>query len=126
MCVRYCYVLLFALCFAEASGQILIPNSNPVTQNFNGIGTTATAALPANWKIGAAGLGNTTGWPDATNVTATSQAASSGTPTAGGRYNWGLQFQTSDRAIGFMTDANYASPNSMMAYFRNTTGTTIA
>lgn len=125
MRVCYCIVFLFALCFTEVAAQISIPNSNPVTEGFS-IGTSATASLPANWKMSGAGLGATANWADASNVTTTSQAASSGTPTAGGRYNWAPQFSTSDRAVGFMTDGAYASPNSIMAYYRNTSGATIA
>jgi len=126
MRVCYCTVFLFALSFLEASAQISIPNSNPVTQNFDGIGTTAGASLPANWKMSGAGLGTTANWTDAGNFTVTSQAASSGSPTAGGRYNWAPQFSTGDRAIGFMTDGTYTSPNSIMAFYRNTSGATIA
>ncbi|OYV04677.1 MAG: hypothetical protein CFE26_15600, partial [Verrucomicrobiales bacterium VVV1] len=74
---------------AEVRAQISIPNSSPVTENFNAIGATGTAALPANWKMTAAGAGTSAGWATVANVTATTQAASSGAPTAGGRYNWG-------------------------------------
>ena len=37
-------VVLFGIFSAKA--QIAIPNTTPVTQNFDGIGNTATAALP--------------------------------------------------------------------------------
>jgi len=118
-------VPLLVLCYTGVFAQILIPNYTPVTQNFNGIGNSATASLPANWKMSGPGLGATANWSDAANVTQTTQAANSGTPTAGGRYNWGTSLGT-DRAIGFMTDANYQSPNAIMAYYRNTTGSTVS
>ena len=105
--------------------QIGLPNSNPVTENFDSIGTGATANLPANWKMSSAGTGSTSNWTTATNVTATTQQASSGSPTAGGRYNWATTAAT-DRAIGFMTSGSYASPNSIMAFYRNTSGSTIS
>ena len=117
-------LLCIFLTAANGWSQINIPNSTPVTQNFNGIGTSATASLPANWKMSAVGAGNTVNWTDAGNVITTTAAAQSGTPTAGGRYNWGAS--TTDRAIGFMTDASYSSPNSIMAFYRNTTGATIS
>ncbi|MEO6539952.1 MAG: hypothetical protein ABIN74_03130, partial [Ferruginibacter sp.] len=56
-----------------------------------------------------------------TNIT---QAASSGTPSIGGRYNWATTAGT-DRAIGFLTDASYVSANSITAYYRNNTGASV-
>lgn len=108
----------------NAKAQVAIPNTSPVTQNFDGIGNSGTAALPANWKMTAAGVASPT-WAAATNVTATTQAASSGTPSTGGRYNWGNATTTTDRAIGFMTSGSYANPNSIMAYYQNTSGAQI-
>ncbi len=108
---------------ASAFAQISVSNATPVTENFDGIGTSATAALPANWKMSSAGTGLTANWTTGTNVTATTQAANSGAPTAGGRYNWGTS--ASDRSIGFMTSGGYASPNSIMSFYRNASGSTI-
>lgn len=115
-------VLILGIVSSKA--QIAIPNTTPVTQNFDGIGNTATATLPANWKMSAAGTAAPT-WAAATNVTATTQAANTGAPTAGGRYNWGNGTTTTDRAIGFMTSGSYANPNSIMAYYQNTSGAQI-
>lgn len=93
-----------------------------VTENFDAIGGTATASLPAFWQMTAAG-DTTVSWTDPTNVTATTLQASSGSPSGGGRYNWGQS--SSDRAIGFMTSSSFASPNSILAHFSNDTGSTI-
>lgn len=94
----------------------------PVTENFDSIGATATATLPSNWLTTAAGNSSVT-WTDATNVSETTKAANSGSPTAGGRYNWGQS--STDRALGFMTSSGFASPNNILAHFSNTTGSTI-
>jgi len=110
---------------SKAFGQILIPNTNTVNENFDGMGTTTTAALPSNWKMSPAGGGATATWTNASNFTAVSQGASSGTPTAGGRYNWGNSLNTTDRALGVMTSGTYASSNSIMAFFRNTNSLSI-
>ncbi len=105
--------------------QISIPSSTAVTEDFT-IGTSTTASLPSNWKMSAAGTGSTSlTYGAAANVTAVSQGASSGSPTAGGRYNWGNGTTTTDRAIGFMTSSGYGTPNSIMAYYRNTSGVQI-
>ncbi|MDX2129236.1 MAG: T9SS type A sorting domain-containing protein [Chloroherpetonaceae bacterium] len=93
-----------------------------LTEAFN-IGTSSTAALPTGWLMSPAGSTSPT-WTDAGNFSATTQAASSGTPTAGGRYNWSITGD-GNRAIGFMTSGGYASPNSIMARFTNGTGTTV-
>jgi len=119
-------ICLLIIAFAPIIGhaQISITNGSALTQNFDGIGTNATATLPANWKMTAAGISSPT-WAAVGNLTATNQAASSGTPATGGRYNWGNGTTTSDRAIGFMTSGSYASPNSIMAEYENNTGGTI-
>jgi hypothetical protein len=112
-----------ALANLESTAQIAITTPGvAVTENFDSLGTSATATLPAHWRMTAAGTSTVT-WADATNVTATTQQASANSPTTGGRYNWGQS--STDRAIGFMTSSGYASPNSILASFTNSTGSTI-
>ncbi len=123
--MRFWYLILLSLCVADASAQTLIPNNNPQTQTFSAMGTSLN--LPVDWKMSAAGLGATANWADVTNVTTTTLALHSAIPApagTGGRYNWGDG--SSDRAIGFMTDANYTTDNSIMAFYRNATGVAIA
>lgn len=111
-------VLLSAVfCPVLTKAQISIPNATPLTENFNAMGTSATAALPANWKLSVAGAVAPT-WSAVGNFTAVNAQASSGSPTTGARYNWGTS--TTERALGVMTSGSYASPNSIMAYYRNT------
>jgi hypothetical protein len=117
-------LLLFLFPFLGVA-QTSIPGTNPVTENFNGIGATAAASLPGNWKMSSAATGLTSNWTTGTNVTATTVAASTGSPSTGGRYNWGISTNVTDRAIGFITSGNYNSPNSIMAFYRNTSGTSI-
>jgi hypothetical protein len=103
--------------------QISISGPSAITQNFDSLGTSVTATLPAGWKMSAAGAGTTAGYSTSGNLTAVNNQASSGSPTAGGRYNWGSS--SSERALGFMTSGSYASPNSIMVAFKNSTGSTI-
>jgi hypothetical protein len=116
-------VLLFSA-WKNSSGQIAIKKDSLAIQTFNTIGNTATAPLPANWKMSAAGNGLAATWAAGTNITATTQAAETGTPINGGAYNWGTD-AGNDRAIGFMTTAGYSTSNSVMAWYRNTTGATV-
>lgn len=74
----------------------------------------ATTTAPANWRI------HQSTTPTYAGGTGTlSFQASSGSPTTGGSYNWGTTAGT-DRALGVMTSGSYASPNSVMGFFRNT------
>lgn len=112
-------LLVFTVLFSAMSwGQISIPNTTTIVENFDSMAASATAALPANWKFSPAGAAAPT-WAAAGNFTAVNQQASSGVPATGGRYNWGTTPAT-DRALGIMTSGSYASPNSIMAYYRNT------
>ncbi len=108
-------------------GQILIPNTTAVTENFDGMnfsgaGTNgaSTTSLPANWKMCPAGGGATATWANVSNVTTVTQQYNSGTPATGGRYVWGNSVTASDKALGVMTSAGYTSSNSIMAHYRNT------
>jgi hypothetical protein len=103
-----------------AFGQLNIPSTAPLTQNFDQTVTGAAVNLPANWKISPVGA-TTPSWAAAGNFTATNFSANLGTPISGGRYNWGNGTTTTDRAVGFMTSGTYASPNSLMVHYRNTT-----
>jgi hypothetical protein len=112
-------LLFLALILGVKSfSQIAIPNTTAVTENFNSMLISATANMPANWKMSSAGAGSPT-WGAVGNFTAVSQQAASGSPTAGGRYNWG-DSSTIDRCLGIMTSGGYSSPNSIMAYYKNT------
>ena len=100
---KWCVALIAAGWMSGAQAQVSINGSAPVVENFNTLGTSATAALPSGWKMSAAGAGTTAGYATAANVPATTQAAGSGAPSTGGRYNWGDGATSTDRAIGFMT-----------------------
>jgi hypothetical protein len=115
-------VLGMAIIFAvnTSKAQTNIPVNTIVTQDFNSMTTGLT--LPASWRVSAAGAGLTSTW--ATGVTTVTQAANSGNPATGGAYNWGTTAGI-DRAVGFMASGSYATPNAVMAFYRNTTGATV-
>ena len=64
-------------CSVLSWGQITIPDTTPIVENFNSLGNTATATLPTNWKYSVAGAVAPT-WAAAGNFTATNIQASSG------------------------------------------------
>jgi hypothetical protein len=118
--------LLFLIVFSNSTqAQVSITNvGNAVSQDFNGMGSSSTATLPAGFKMG-------TDW--STGATATTQAAgTSGTgiltgTIAGGFYNFanGVTSSSTDRAIGFLTSGSYSSPRSIIYAFTNNTGFTV-
>jgi hypothetical protein len=111
--MRKIYLFLFSLLSAGAvSAQVSLTNAAPAySQDFDGMG--ATLNLPANWRIGA----STTSPTWAAGVSVVTQQASSGSPSAGGTYNFGTS--ASERAIGAMTSNSFASPNNPMVAFVN-------
>lgn len=99
---------------------------SPITENFNGIGSSGTAALPADWRFGSAATYST-------GVTAATQAAgTSGTgvltsTSAGGYYNLanGVTASSSDRALGWLSSGTFSSPRQLFVKLTNNTGSTI-
>lgn len=120
-----CAAILPAILAAPANAQQSIATPGvAVTQNFDSLGSSATAALPSGWKMG-------TDW--STGATATGAAAgTSGTgalssSSSGNFYNFanGVTASSTDRAIGFLTTGSYSSPRSIIYAFQNNTGQTI-
>ena len=110
--------LFFTFLIGVSWGQVTLDNSSPSnTQNFDGMGSSTTATIPSNWKVTAAGSGSSASWNTSGNLTAVTVQASSGSPTGGGRYNWGSS--ASERSLGFMTSGSYVSPNGIMVFYSN-------
>lgn len=123
-------ILLFA--FTGISfGQLSITQPNtPVVENFNAMGSAATAALPSGWRMNVSSGPNTS---YSQSQTATSQSAgTTGTGaltsvSAGGAYNFGngVNASATDRAIGFLPSGSFVSPRNMFVQIKNDTGQTI-
>jgi len=108
-------ISFFLFSFIHTQAQInLSTDGLAITENFNSLGTSTN--LPTAWKMGPAGNSSPT-YGDVANFTTVTQQASSGSPTAGGRYNWGTS--ASERGIGFMTSGSYASPSSILVAYKN-------
>src|SRR3982751_3101044 len=71
------YFLLFNLLLLVLPkiiwAQISIANTTPVVENFDAMGSSATASLPANWKMSPVATASPL-WSNATNFTATTIA----------------------------------------------------
>jgi hypothetical protein len=96
--------------------------STPVTENFNSLGTGATASLPQGFTT-YAGTDLTT-----TSYVTTQSAGTGGSVfTAGGVYNFGngANATATDRALGFLNSGSVSSPRSIVLKVVNNTGSVI-
>ncbi|HRH70686.1 MAG TPA: hypothetical protein PLB89_14380, partial [Flavobacteriales bacterium] len=103
---------------------------SPVTQNFNGMGTTATttttSTLPAGFKVSGSGDWST----GATTVSLAGGTSGSGvfaSGSTGGAYNManGVIASSTDRSLGFLTSGSFTSPRSIVLKLHNGTGAEI-
>ncbi len=129
--LRGIYVILclsFLLVKAETGwGQQSITNlAIPSTQNFDAMGSSANATMPAGFRVY-----TTANWTTGTTATTlaagtTGTGALNGTST-GGIYNFanGITATSADRALGFLTSGSFTSPRSIIYAFTNNTGAII-
>jgi uncharacterized delta-60 repeat protein/uncharacterized repeat protein (TIGR01451 family) len=119
---------LLLLPLAPALAVNLNAVETPVTQNFDAIGTTATATLPADFKADNNQAVRTVGtYAAAGTATTRAGAANISTSAANGIYNFGAGTDatgTSDRAVGFLsaTGAGNTQSGNLYAKYTNTTG----
>ena len=118
-------VLFFLLLSFQGFGQLNITGTGtPFTENFDGMGSSGTATVPAGFKIG-------TDWTTGSTTT-TLAAGTTGTgvltgTSSGGAYNFanGVTASSTDRCLGFLNTGSYTSPRSIVLRIDNNTGTTI-
>lgn len=126
--VRALAVCVLCLLVAVAlSAAISIPTDAPYVQGFDTIGTSATATLPADFKLDRPGTVRTVG-NFATATTATTQAGGtnlSGTAT-NGAYNFGATANSADRAIGFLSSGTATQSGNLYAQLTNNTGSALS
>ncbi|HEV8661078.1 MAG TPA: hypothetical protein VGS96_20945, partial [Thermoanaerobaculia bacterium] len=128
MHVRFAVLLTLALAALPAAGQIAIPISGSSTQNFDGIGTSATATLSASWKADKQSAARTLGTFSAA-VTATERqgGANLSSAASNGIYNFGSGTTTTgpDRAIGFLSSSGGTQSGNLYAQLQNNSGTAL-
>jgi endonuclease G, mitochondrial len=107
-----------------------IPTGSPYTQSFDSIGATATATLPADFRV------DRTATSTASDVRRVGTFAAAGTATtqvgganlstsaSNGIYNFGSGTTTSgsDRAIGFLSSGSATASGNLYAQLTNNTG----
>jgi len=116
--------LLVLFTTTKLFSQTSIPSTTTVVENFNLMGSSATATLPTGFKLG-------TDWSSGTTSTSLA-AGTSGTGiltsgSGGGFYNFanGVTATSTDRSIGLLSSGTYTSPKSIIYAFTNNTGNTV-
>ncbi|MCW3074518.1 MAG: hypothetical protein JWP69_1587 [Flaviaesturariibacter sp.] len=98
-----------------------------VTENFNSIGTSATASLPNGFRMGSSSNSTDFGSLQLTTTNAAGTSGAGAIAITSGAYNFanGVTASSTDRAIGFLNAASFTSPRSIIVKVRNNTGSTI-
>ncbi|MDQ1524573.1 MAG: trimeric autotransporter adhesin, partial [Pyrinomonadaceae bacterium] len=117
---------------ASAWGQVQITSTGtPVVENFDTIGTSATATLPTGWRVDSVTASPTTVYASAATTTTlsagtTGAGALTGT-SSGGTYNFGngVNASATDRAVGFLSSGSYSSPRNLFVQLTNATSSTL-
>ena len=110
-----------------ARAQLVLRSASPATENFDELGTSATATAPSGIQL--SGEADPT-YGSAANYTVTSQASNGGSSSTsnistGGTYNFLSVAGSTDRALGFLNSGSFGTPRSLMLAVSNGTGTTV-
>jgi hypothetical protein len=107
---------------SPATAQQSITSGFTYSQNFDIIGTSATAALPTNWRIDKQGAVRTIGtWAAAVTATEFRAGNSMGTTASNGIYNYGAgpAATATDRALGWISSSTGTDSGNLYLYLQN-------
>ena len=118
---------LFCGLAAALSAAISIPTDAPSTQTFNTIGATATATLPADFRLDRPTTVRTVG-TFAAALSNTTQAGGTNlsSSAANGAYNFGATADAADRAIGFLSSGTATQSGNLYVQLANNTSTALS
>lgn len=120
--------IFLGLCLVSQTlpAQLPLSTTTAQTQIFDGIGTSATATLPANFKADRLSSVRTVdGYAAAGSTTTQVGGANLSTSATNGIYNFGSGTTStggSDRAIGFLSSGTATQSGNLYAQFVNNTG----
>ena len=124
--------VLIALGSLVAFAAISISTSTPFTESFDGIGTSPTATLPADFRVDrtltstASDVRHVGTWAAAGTTTTQAGAANLSTSAANGIYNFGTTSTSTERAIGFLASGTATASGNLYAELANDTGRTLS
>src|SRR5258707_6192051 len=117
--------VLALISVAVVLAAISLSTSTAYTQNFDGMGTSATAALPTDWRVDKPSTVRTVGtFAAATTTTNLAGGANLSSTASNGIYNFGSGTTTTgpDRAVGFLSSGTATSSGDLYAQLVNSTG----
>ncbi|MBI2418149.1 MAG: T9SS type A sorting domain-containing protein [Ignavibacteriales bacterium] len=117
MKIRYILGLLVLIIFCnKVSAQILISVGSGYSQNFDGMTTATTAALPSNWKADTKTTVSTLGTYSAASTATTQAGTNIATGAANGIYNF---FNGTNHAVGGLSSSSASKSVNIYAWFQN-------
>ncbi|HWN09270.1 MAG TPA: Calx-beta domain-containing protein [Pyrinomonadaceae bacterium] len=124
LCVCAVVASVFVFQGAKADVTFLLIGVN-ITENFDGIGSSGTAALPTGWRVDSVSASPTTNY--ALAATATTQSAGNTNFTTGGTYNFanGVNATSTERAVGWLSSGSYSNPRNLFVQLTNNTNLTV-
>lgn len=120
-----CLLLVSSVIVYVSKAAISLSTTTSYTQNFDSIGTTATATLPADFRLDRPSAVRTVGsFASATTATTQVGGANLSTSATNGAYNFGSGTTTTggDRAIGFLSSGSATQSGNLYAQLVNNTG----
>src|SRR5829696_5151648 len=118
--------LVFLLA-AALSAAISIPSASPYVQGFDAIGTSATATLPADFRLDRPSTVRTVGtFAMATTATTQTGGTSLSSTATNGAYNFGATADSNDRAIGFLSSGSATQSGNLYAQLANDTAVALS
>jgi hypothetical protein len=114
-----------ALLAAAGHAAVNLSTSTPYTQNFDAMGTSATATLPADFRVDKPSTVRTVGtYSGAVTATSLVGGANLSSSAANGIYNFGSGTTTtgSDRAPGFLSSGSGTQSGNLYVQLANNTG----
>jgi hypothetical protein len=124
-CFGFAAAFFIATLCTSASGQIIITSTGTAfPQDFDSMGSSATATLPTGFRIGTDWSTGTTATTLAFGTTGTGAVTGS---SSGGTINWanGVTASATDRSLGFLNTGTFTSPKSIVLKLTNNTGATV-
>jgi endonuclease G len=113
------------LTLVHGLAALSLSTTTPIPQNFDGMTTTATATLPADFKADKQTVVRTVGtYAGAVSATELAGGANLSTSAQNGIYNFGSGTNATgaDRAIGFLSSSNGTKSGNLYAQLVNNTG----
>ena len=112
-----------------ALAAISLSTTTPITQSFDGIGTTATATLPADFRVDKPSTVRTVGsYAAAATATTLAGGANLSGTASNGIYNFGSGTTTTgpDRAVGFLSSGTATQSGNLYVQLTNSTGASLS